>query len=764
MTAGGAVYNCGLLGISSDEITDENTIASKKFHGIQGSFVANNAVNDSYTDGGAIYNDGRIGIDNTQNIFTNETNTFNGIYGDFKSNSASNSLSERADENFAQGGAIFNYSSFSIRGRFETINNDFKAGYYLSSSNPVVPLNISDSYFENNTALSTGGEAKGGAIFVQDINLNITADNQQTLFSGNKTITNGAVESNAIHIRQNVDSIDADITDRKTLSLIALNDGVIRIDDKITGDGIFRDDSDPDKITETVLTGSKYAYNLDLAGNSSGKIIINNEIKNAHIKVENTNVYVPEAAYLAPNPSLNVNSGILEIDRLANETINYDSFSVNGIFNLKNVEADLKNKTMGRITADSYGASNGSINVQNITLLSDAKEDSTFILFADSEIAGTVAYTGPSPIAYSPLYKYNVSYNGDDGMFLFSRGSSSSNPSDNFNPTILAPPVVAQAGAYTTQLQTFNYAFQHIDTFMALPYLERVELKNRNRYALSPTADATDVGNFSPLFTKSEENGFWVKPYSSFENVPLKNGPKVQNINYGTLIGYDSKLTPIAHGADRVITGYIGYNGASQHFQGISASQNGGIIGGTIILYKGSFFNATTLGVGAVSGENSGMYGSENYTMLLSGIGNKTGYNFELLKSRIIIQPSLLMSYTFVNTFDYNNAAGVRIKSDPLNALQIAPGVKLIGNLSDGWQPYLAVNMIWNLLDRTKVTANDVRLPEMSIDPYVEYELGIQRRWSERFTAYGQAMLRNGGRNGISLTAGFRWSLGKNKS
>ena len=31
----------------------------------------------------------------------------------------------------------------------------------------------------------------------------------------------------------------------------------------------------------------------------------------------------------------------------------------------------------------------------------------------------------------------------------------------------------------------------------------------------------------------------------------------------------------------------------------------------------------------------------------------------------------------------------------------------------------------------------------------------------ERFTGYGQVMLRNGGRTGISLSGGFRWALGK---
>jgi hypothetical protein len=48
----------------------------------------------------------------------------------------------------------------------------------------------------------------------------------------------------------------------------------------------------------------------------------------------------------------------------------------------------------------------------------------------------------------------------------------------------------------------------------------------------------------------------------------------------------------------------------------------------------------------------------------------------------------------------------------------------------------------------------------MSIKPYVQYGVGVQKRIKDHFTAYGQAMIQNGGRNGVSLTAGFRWALG----
>ncbi len=177
--------------------------------------------------------------------------------------------------------------------------------------------------------------------------------------------------------------------------------------------------------------------------------------------------------------------------------------------------------------------------------------------------------------------------------------------------------------------------------------------------------------------------------------------------------------------------------------------------------YKGNFFNATTLSTGASVASNQTMYGHEDLTMLLGGIGNKIGCNFEFKEGKIILQPSMLMSYTFVNTFDYTNAAGVRIKSDPLHSIQLSPGVKLIGNTKNGWQPYASVNMVWNLLDKSKVTAEDVRLPEISVKPYIQYGVGVQKKFKDNCMAFGQAMIQNGGRNGISLNAGLRWALGK---
>ena len=64
-------------------------------------------------------------------------------------------------------------------------------------------------------------------------------------------------------------------------------------------------------------------------------------------------------------------------------------------------------------------------------------------------------------------------------------------------------------------------------------------------------------------------------------------------------------------------------------------------------------------------------------------------------------------------------------------------------------------------MNNTEFTAAQSTLPDISIKPYVNYGFGIQRTINDKLTAYGQIMLRNGGRNGITANFGGRYMLGK---
>ena len=704
-----------------------------------------------------------------------------------------------AESGKAQGGAIFN--------TYHEGHSDYlKAG---------VIGKIQNTSFIENYAKSESGTAQGGAIW-SNRDLNIVADNGESVFSGNYVQNGDKKDPQAIFVTNMIENKYLGYSHSKwfyqnephktAVTLNSINNGKIIFNDKITGETTKtpinkyydRWDSDADKYILQYVdddynkidtpTEVSVTPELKITGDSSSVVQLNNNIENMDISLSGTNLHLGARDNVLDGNNIDLQSGTLSMVNNQVGVASLNNVTLSGNTNFV-ADVDLANEQMDRITATNYGTHQGKLNVVGMNLLSDSTKDVTEIYFAqqglkDNVVNGMPANRGynlPSSAQttfYTPIYKYNAIYDNrdDGGYFMFSKGDKiltpnggggttitpTGNPSDAFNPSVLAPSVASQAGANATMNQTFNYAFQNSDNFMTIPYLERVAIKTANRYALSPTGDATDVGTFSPLFNaQNETSSAWVKPYASFENIPLKNGPKVSNITYGTLVGFDTPIKSIKHGWDRAWTGYIGYNGASQRFSGVDATQNGGLVGGTLTLYKGNFFNATTVSSGAIVGDNRTMYGTDNYTMLMAGVGNKTGYNFEFKEGKIIIQPSMLLSYTFVNTFDYTNAAGVRIKNDPLHAIQIAPGVKFIVNTKNGWQPYIGVNMIWNLLDKSKVSANDVRLPEMSIKPYVQYGVGIQKRFKDRYMAFGQAMIQNGGRNGISLTAGFRWAIGK---
>ena len=70
--------------------------------------------------------------------------------------------------------------------------------------------------------------------------------------------------------------------------------------------------------------------------------------------------------------------------------------------------------------------------------------------------------------------------------------------------------------------------------------------------------------------------------------------------------------------------------------------------------------------------------------------------------------------------------------------------------------------MVWNIIDETKFTANNINLPGLSTKRYFQYGVGAQKKWGDSFSGYLQAMMRNEGRTGVAFNAGIRWTFGNN--
>lgn len=686
---------------------------------ITGNFIGNYASGE-YAYGGAISNDGEI----------------SDITGDFIGNYAAGS-GEYAG---AAGGAIANsYGEIkNITGNFignnvqsggvavggAIFNTDIIGEWDYDEEKLVSGTGIVNSSFYGNYAKADGEYAMaGGGAIATSTDLNIVAkDGYTSVFSGNYAEVNGERDDNAIYAGYG-----------STINFEMKNGGKFVMADNIRGE------AEPQPVSLERITAPE-SYKVNITGDN----------------IDNTAFYMLNDMYDA---DLTVGQTTLNTVNDSIHTYDVNNFTLSNNTKMV-VDVDLANETMDRFTSNGYGEHNGDLIVSGMNLLSDSKSDSAEIYFAEQGLKDNVLNgTGELPdkyqTAYTPIYKYNVNYDNraDGGYFVFNRGGQ--NSSDSFNPSVLSTPVANQAGSQAVINETVRFAFQHMDLFSQLPFNQRMAIINNNRYAISEG---------TPKYTPELEminKGFWVKPFTSFETINLNHGPDVDAITYGTLVGFDSNFKELKRGWYNVQSIYGGYNGSQLSYDGVDTSLNGGVLGITETFYKGNFFTALTATAGANVGSSKTMYGNEDFTALLAGIGSKSGYNFEFKNGKYILQPILFMNYSFVNTFDYTNAAGVKIDSDPLHTFQINPQLKFVTNLKNGWQPYASVGMVWNVLNSSKVRANDVILPKMSVDPYVEYGVGLQRNWKDRFTGFAQAMVRNGGRNGVALTFGFRWAIGK---
>ena len=578
-----------------------------KIGNITGDFIENYAVSkNGNAFGGAIYNNKAEIGDITGTFYSNSVKGSTQGNGGAIANDGTlgniygNFVSNSASQN---GGALYNAGSIG--------NADDNKGIYNSS-------------FYNNSA----GE-HGGAIYT-DTSLTLTANGAVSEFADNKA--NG--ESEAIYVGK----MDDDVI----LSLSAEKSGKFNFFDTINGEE---------------------GYNLAITGDDSGEVNLYNNISNADITHKDVTTNAFDVKFLNNSNSLDMQSGTININNFGLTQLNFRKFGIqDGTINIDSVDVNLADKVMGRITADSYETSTGgTINVNDMKVFADSSLYYTPVTFADKSFASRVQSSIHE--AYGPIYQYSVDYLsgagtktstvGSTGDFLFTRLG--------FNPAILASSVAQLTGGYASMVQTYNYAFEHADTFSALPASVRKAMLNQNKYAISE-------GNL-PLYSNHlNKKALWFRPYTSFESIPLKNGPKTSTVLYGSYIGGDSEIFHLKNGWDSVYTGYIGYIGASQAYQGNHTYQNGIVGGVTDTFYKNNFYTAITASVGSSIGETSTMFGSEDFTML--------------------------MSYTFINTFDYTNAAKVRINAEPLHALQVHPYVKFIQNTESGWQPYLAGGIV----------------------------------------------------------------------
>ncbi len=791
---GGAIYN----GSNSDGNVNTLTINGGT------SFINNyvkNETNGSFSDGagGAILNSQRsAGANNTDGNLV-----INGSAEHSVSFSGNVAGSGGAIKNY--GTATVNYTVFENNGHNDSISTDFTTISGGAISNEVAgagsagQMTISNSLFKNNIA-GTGGaisNSNGGNLTIVDSD-----------FSGNRTTNTAALNGGAIYgstnstttlraenrnmyvgtetsVADGTDSIalvgsgTAETSDisAATLNLQAANGRNLVINSNIAGNDVTTATPNPDN-------------DPDIEAGNENAVVSNRSIINVGEKNSQTlggTVRINGDARIT-NSTLNINSGILSfahdsglgsstnrtnvinmnggtLDLLNNE------YSLNQIqgreFNLLSnsgirLDVDLAQERMDGIFNSNFdkitSSNDAKLTVEAMKSTSDALKDDVKVMFTDADaLIGNVNLGSGANVVEGLTHKYSVNQvtqtgTGADGTpageyFIF-------NEIGNSDSSLVG--AVAAQGAFLVMDNLYRQSFANMDMVTLMTPEQRMAWKMRNKYANA----GYHTGVYAPNVIPEERDGWYMRPFTNFENVPLKGGPKVSNVSYGSLFGGESDIIELGHGWDGNFSLFGAYHGSHQAYNGVSIWQNGGTIGGVATAYKGNFFTGVTANIGASAARATHAFGTDDFPILMTGAAWKSGYNWGLFNRKLIIQPSYMMSYTFVNVFDFTNAGGARITQDPLHAIEIIPGIRIIGNLKNGWQPYLGVNMTWNIMDKTKFYANEVALSQLSVKPYIEYGVGLQKRYGDRFTGFGQAMIRNGGRNGIAFTLGLRWALG----
>jgi outer membrane autotransporter protein len=317
-----------------------------------------------------------------------------------------------------------------------------------------------------------------------------------------------------------------------------------------------------------------------------------------------------------------------------------------------------------------------------------------------------------------PVFTYFASYN--DGSLEFEYAF-------DFNPSVFIAPITMQTGGYLGQLNSYEQAFSIID----------------------------------PALSEEGAKGLWLSPYAYNEDIDLNKDLTVSNTAYGAFMGYNSTKSDLGRNINGVFSIYGAYNSSNQSYKDATIDQGGGMLGATAVFFKERFYTAFTANVGVISEHGQGKYGKDNFMMYSKGIAARAGYNISLDENeKYTLQPSLDLSCSVIDIAPYKNTAGVKVDTGRFSPFNIEPGLKLATDLEKGLKSFVNVNMVWTLAGDTDCTANDIELPVMSIDPYIEYGVGLNKSFTESLSAGAELYGRSLGRRGVGGQLNIRWAFG----
>lgn len=708
-TSGGAIYNYSNL-----------TSNIAKIGNITGDFIANEAQNGGW--GGAIYNDGIIGNITGDYIFNKaedggaimNTKQMGNIIGNFYANEASgfggalylsnyNTIGKISGDfvgntSVSGGGAIYNSGTKNLEISGNFVENQAKYGGAIlnfSGPNDIFPTTttINNSSFYHNSA-----EKLGGAVYHEGV-VDIIADNYESVFQGNTA--NGV--SNAIFV-----SNDTDNNKISEVNLIAQNVGSLNFYDDIDGDE---------------------GYKLNLSGDDSSQINFYANIKNGDITIGE-----PVISRAATTP---VNVNFVDINNISNQnnsfimndgSVTFGNFALTnhhfrdlelngGEVNINNVDVDLANLNMGKITGDTYLGGNTLVKVHHVNVVSDG-DTYNEVDFADSSFSHQVENNISA--ASGPVYDYAVNYLPNTGQYTFQRAG--------ITPAVNVPSYAAVAAVSVLSDEIYSRVLADSDIF---------------------------------LNNESVQKGMkpFVKVFGSDDDIDITNLPGGNSKYYGVIAGLETTPTVYESGWKSVYNAYFAYAQGEHKYADQRIDQDSSYIGVSSIIYKNNFFAGTTFNVGVMRNKSKDNGITNKFTSYLGGFGLKAGYNFDV-GSDFTFQPNIYSSYTYISSNDYTTSNNAKVKFHNMSNFELAPGIKLSKKFQKGLDVYLKARYVFNFNDGQEATANGITLPDIELKNYVEVGLGFEKEWADNgIRSFVEVSRREGGRDGWNGLAGIKWDF-----
>ncbi len=457
--------------------------------------------------------------------------------------------------------------------------------------------------------------------------------------------------------------------------------------------------------------------------------------------------------------SVTANNGNLNLTNSAVNTVNIDNLTVNGDSSIF-FDADPRSQQTDTIIVNNQISAGdgtdtdpykqvivGGINFTQSPIDSNVQFDISNLIQGNS--------TNPNLIR---LPDGGIVTNTAMGQYLLT-SSGAGTPMVTANLTYLNPQMyrgqVATIAAWQNQLVVNNMLFDHMN-LVTRKLMD--DERTANKYAAA-------VPQIDPYQYNIQDGSLWFKAYGAFETLSMTKGLNVGNNLYGSLIGADFPLIKLKNGWKLVPTAYIGYNGAHQHFNGVSMYQNGAQLGVMGTAYKGDFMTSLMAYGGGYANDMTvrGDYGNGSDTTgnWFAGVASKSAYNIRLPHD-FIIQPAFMAAYNAFGQQNWgSNFGSMSMSSGMLNGLNVAPGLNFI------WQKktfsiYAMTQLVYNVMGGVDGKAGNIDLGYVRMRHcYFEYGLGVMKKFKDTFSGYLQFTIRNGGRTGIGFSGGLQWKVGK---